>query len=51
VRKLFVRTSNYERFSAGVAAVENRGAAEAGMMLVFGQPGYGKSEEIGRAHV
>jgi DNA transposition AAA+ family ATPase len=46
VRKLFVRTGNYERFAAGVAAVEGRGAAEAGMMLVFGQPGYGKSEVL-----
>ncbi|SNR95793.1 hypothetical protein SAMN04488503_2031 [Humidesulfovibrio mexicanus] len=46
MRKTFVRTSNYERFSAGVAAVENRGAAEAGMMLVYGQPGYGKSEVL-----
>lgn len=46
MRKTFVRTGNYERFSAGVAAVENRGAAEAGMMLVYGQPGYGKSEVL-----
>jgi len=46
VRKLFVRTTNYERFTAGVAAVENRGAAEAGMMLVHGQPGFGKSEVV-----
>ncbi|OIO05280.1 MAG: chromosome partitioning protein ParA [Desulfovibrionaceae bacterium CG1_02_65_16] len=46
MRKLFVRTSNYERFSAAVTAVENRGAAEAGMMLVYGQPGYGKSEVL-----
>lgn len=46
MRKLFVRTSNYERFQAAVTAVENRGAAEAGMMLVFGQPGYGKSEVL-----
>lgn len=44
MRRTFVRTSNYERFAAGVAAVENRGAAEAGMMLVHGLPGLGKSE-------
>lgn len=46
MRKTFVRTGNYERFAAGVAAVENRGAAEAGMMLVHGHPGYGKSETL-----
>lgn len=46
MRKLFVRTSNYEKFSAAVTAVENRGAAEADMMLVYGQPGYGKSEVL-----
>lgn len=46
MRRTFVRTSNYERFAAGVAAVENRGAAEAGMMLVYGLPGLGKSEML-----
>ena len=39
----FVRTENYMRFAAGIDAEERRGAKEAGMMLVYGQPGYGKS--------
>lgn len=43
MKRCFVRTENYAKFRAGVTAVEQRGAAEAGMMLVHGQPGYGKS--------
>ena len=31
MRKQFVKTENYSRFTAGIAAVEQRGAAEAGM--------------------
>ena len=48
MKRQFVRTSNYERFLAAVSAVENRGAAEAGMMLVHSQPGYGKSAVVER---
>jgi len=43
MRKHFVKTENYSRFTAGIQAVEQRGAAEAGMMLVHGAPGFGKS--------
>lgn len=48
MKKAFVKTENYARFVAGVRAVEQRGAAEAGMMLVHGQPGYGKSHIVSR---
>ena len=44
----FVKTENYARFAAGVRAVESRGAAEAGMMLVHGLPGLGKSHIVYR---
>jgi hypothetical protein len=44
--KQFVQTENYTRFTAGISAVEQRGAAEAGMMLVHGAPGYGKSHTV-----
>jgi DNA transposition AAA+ family ATPase len=47
MRKQFVKTENYSRFTAGIAAVEQRGAAEAGMMLVHGAPGLGKSHIVG----
>lgn len=43
MREHFVKTENYSRFTAGIQAVEQRGAKEAGMMLVHGAPGYGKS--------
>ena len=48
MRQGFVKTENYARFTAGVKAVESRGAAEAGMMLVHGQPGLGKSHIVYR---
>lgn len=48
MRQGFVKTENYARFIAGVKAVEERGAAEAGMMLVHGQPGLGKSHIVYR---
>ncbi len=47
MRKQFVKTENYSRFTAGIQAGEQRGAAEAGMMLVHGAPGYGKSHIVG----
>lgn len=47
MRKQFVKTENYTRFTAGIQAVEQRGAAEAGMMLVHGAPGFGKSHIVG----
>lgn len=48
MRQGFVKTENYARFIAGVKAVEERGAAETGMMLVHGQPGLGKSHIVYR---
>lgn len=47
MRKQFVKTENYSRFTAGIEAVEQRGAAEAGMMLVHGPAGLGKSHIVG----
>ena len=47
MRKQFVKTENYSRFTSGIQAVEQRGAAEAGMMLVHGAPGFGKSHIVG----
>ena len=46
MKRGFVKTENYARFRAAVLATEQRGAAEAGMMLVHGQPGYGKSNTV-----
>ena len=46
MKKQFVKTSNYERFRTGITAVENRGAAEASMMLVLSEAGYGKSATV-----
>jgi len=46
MRKMFVKTENYRNFAAAVKAVEQRGAAEAGMMLVYGVPGLGKSHIV-----
>lgn len=46
MRKLFVRTENYRNFASAVQMVEKRGAGEAGMLLVHGQPGLGKSHVV-----
>lgn len=46
MKNVFVKTSNYERFRTGISVVENRGAAEASLMLVTGESGYGKSETV-----
>lgn len=43
MKKMFVPTENYTRFTAAVDAVELRGAMEAGMLLVHGEVGRGKS--------
>lgn len=48
MRKSFVKTENYVRFASAVDAVERRGAAEAGMLLVHGEPGYGKTQVVSR---
>ncbi|NDP58034.1 MAG: ATP-binding protein [Oxalobacteraceae bacterium] len=42
----FVQNRNYESFMQAVHAVEKRGAREAGMLLVTGEPGIGKSKVI-----
>lgn len=46
MKKQFVPVSNYKRFLAGIAAVELRGAREAGLLLVTSQAGYGKTATI-----
>lgn len=47
MRYQFVRTSNYGRYIDAVRDVEQRGASEASMLLVYGNPGYGKSHIVG----
>ena len=39
----FAKTSNVSRFLAGITILEERGAGEAGMLLVKSEPGYGKT--------
>lgn len=46
MRRQFVTTANYGRFTSGIQAIERRGAKEAGMMLVHGSPGFGKSHIV-----
>ena len=43
MRNRFVKTANVSRFLSGVQAIEERGAPEACLMLVWGEPGFGKS--------
>ena len=43
MRTKFVRTKNVDRFCAGIAAVEERGASEACFLLGLGESGYGKT--------
>lgn len=43
MKKGLVKTSNYERFRSAITAVEQRGAAEASLLLVVGDPGFSKS--------
>ncbi len=43
MRPGFAQTSNVQRFLNGISAVEERGAREASMVLVTGDPGYGKT--------
>lgn len=46
MKDLFVKTSNYVAFEAGINKALSRGAMEATNMLVFGPPGTGKTENI-----
>jgi hypothetical protein len=48
MKKELVKTSNYERFRTAITAVENRGAPEASMLLVAGDPGFSKSIIVNR---
>lgn len=43
MRPGFAKTSNVQRFLNGISIVDERGAKEASMMLVTGDPGYGKT--------
>lgn len=43
MKKELVKTTNYTRFRAAITAVEQRGAPEASLLLVVGDPGYSKS--------
>lgn len=58
MRKVFVKTSNYTRFLAGVSRAEGRGSPEAGILVVTGPAGEGKtaikehwSVEVGAVHL
>ncbi len=46
MKDLFVKTSNYVAFEAGINKALSRGALEATNVLVFGPPGTGKTENI-----
>lgn len=46
MRNLYVKTSNTTRFLAKVAALQDRGAEEACLMVVDGSPGLGKTETV-----
>ncbi len=46
MRPEFARTSNVQRFLNGMTVVDARGAREASMMLVTGDPGYGKTATV-----
>lgn len=46
MKNQFVPTSNAQRFLAAVAALKQRGAAEASWVLLTGKPGLGKTELI-----
>lgn len=46
MRHQFVKTSNFEAFTSAVREVERRGAKEAGMLLVTGLPGLGKTQIV-----
>ena len=43
MKKVFVKTSNYELFQSAIRGLDTRGAQEAGWLLVAGDPARGKS--------
>jgi hypothetical protein len=51
MKRTFVETENYTRLLAAVQATEERGAREAGMVLVTSVPGYGKTRCVQRLAV
>lgn len=46
MKNQFVATSNYQRLIEAVRRLDARGAREAGMLLVSGHPGYGKTNAV-----
>jgi DNA transposition AAA+ family ATPase len=46
MRNEFAQTSNVHRFMAAIDTAERRGAREAGMVLVTGDPGFGKTATV-----
>ena len=42
----FVKTKNVKRFLTGIADLSTRGAQEACLMIVDGQPGLGKTQTV-----
>lgn len=46
MKNVFVETSNVKRFLTGVAALEQRGASEACLIVIDGLPGLGKSTTL-----
>ncbi|MDH4122401.1 MAG: ATP-binding protein [Deltaproteobacteria bacterium] len=48
MKTAFVATTNHQRLLAAVAAVQRRAAREAGLILVTGHPGLGKTKSVRR---
>lgn len=46
MKRHYVKTTNHQRFIAGVTAVENRGSPESCILLLTGAPGTGKSTTV-----
>ncbi|GAB0057445.1 hypothetical protein SIID45300_01773 [Candidatus Magnetaquicoccaceae bacterium FCR-1] len=48
MKNVLVQTENVHRFLSGVGELEKRGAREASIMLLIGDPGFGKTECVER---
>lgn len=48
MRNAFVETANVKRFHTALTALERRGAQEACLLVVDGQPGLGKTTALHR---